>query len=170
VLPWSILVQAERGDPAAAAAYDEFEKTNMQFAPKVVADQLVETRTRLVMLVGGSDRAQRVREDVEIYTGELVASDSFIYGAAERATGNLYAIEGRHAEAIPLLEHALSNAEGHRLRGLVVDTRIDLARALHAHREPGDAERAHLLLREALDVAETLRLSAAAREARQLLT
>ncbi len=159
VLPWSIVVRAERGESGAAAAYDEFERTNMQFAPKAVADQLVEARTRLVMLVGGSDRAARVRGDAEVYAGELLGSDTFLYGAAERAIGNLYFIEGRHADAIPLLERAQSVNEGYGLRALVVDSR-----------EPGDADRATALLGEALEVAGGLSLGSAARQARRLLS
>lgn len=170
VLPWSILVRAERGEPSAADAYDEFERTNMQYAPNAVADQLVETRTRLVMLVGGRDRAARVRVDAEVFAGELLGSDTFLYGAAERATGNLYFVEGLYPQAVPLLEHALAAVEAHRLRALVVESRVDLARALLARREPGDTDRANTLLRQSLEVAEGLGLGAAAREARQLVT
>jgi tetratricopeptide (TPR) repeat protein len=142
----------------------------MQFAPKAVADQLVETRTHMVMLVGGTDRAARVREDAEAYAGELLGADTFLYGAAERAIGNLFFVEGRYAQAVPLLEHAQSVVESHGWRALVVDHRVDLARALLARREPGDADRASTLLRQALEDAERLSLGAAAREARRLLT
>lgn len=102
----------------------------MHLAPKAVADQLVEARTRLVMLVGGSERAARVRQDAEVYMGELLASDTFLYGAAERAIGNLHCVEGDFGQAVPLLEHALMVVEAHRLHAVIVDNRLDLAQAL----------------------------------------
>ena len=169
VLPWTTVVRAGRGEPGTADAFDRFERENVPLAPTVVADQLVETRVRLVMLVGGSERAARVRKAAEAYAGELLGADSFLYGAAERAIGNLLSVEGRHDEAVPLLEHALAVVEAHGLRALVVEHQVDLARVLLSHGGPGDGDRAKALLTEALDAADGLGLRTAARDARQLL-
>lgn len=54
VVPWSIWVQAERGDVGAAAAFDHFERENAPLAPNVVADSLTEVRVRTVTRVGGA--------------------------------------------------------------------------------------------------------------------
>jgi class 3 adenylate cyclase/tetratricopeptide (TPR) repeat protein len=169
VLPWVILVRAERREPGTADAFDRFERENVPLAPTVVADQLVETRARLVTRVGGSERAARVRKAAEAYAGELLGADSFLYGAAERAIGNLLSVEGRHDEAAPLLEHALAVVKAHELRALVVEHQVDLARVLLSRGVPGDSDRAKALLTEAFDAADGLGLDTAARDARQLL-
>jgi hypothetical protein len=108
-------------------------------APTIVADQLVEIRVRLAMLVGGSERAACVREDAEVFAGELLGTDTFLSGAGERVIGNLLSVEGRHDEAVPLLEHALAVVEAHRFRALVVEHQGDLARVLFTRGGPATA-------------------------------
>jgi hypothetical protein len=106
---------------------------------------------------------------VAAYAGEFVGSDTFLYGVAERAIGNLLTIEGRPEEAVPLLGHALAVAQAYPFRALVVEHQVDLARALHGRSGPGDRERAHALLSEALEAADGLSLATAASDARHLL-
>ena len=104
-----------------------------------------------------------------MYAGELLGSDFFLYGATERAIGNLLFVEGRHDEAVPLLDHALAVVEAHRLRGLVVEHQVDLARALLSRLGPGDGDRAKALLMGAVEAGDGLGLRTAVRDARQLL-
>jgi class 3 adenylate cyclase/tetratricopeptide (TPR) repeat protein len=170
VAAWRTVIEAERGDPDAADAFDRFERENAPVVPVVIADQVLEERARIVLRVGGAERAARVRGVAEQYAGELVGSDYFLYGPAERAVGNMLSVEGRHEEAVPLLEHALAVVEAHRWRALVVDHQVELARALLHRGGPGDATRASSLLAVAVEAADDLGLRLAARDGRQLLS
>jgi tetratricopeptide (TPR) repeat protein len=167
---WRILIQAERGDPSAADTYERFDRENAPLVPMVIADQLLEEQARIVGRVGGAARAARVRGVAERYAGQLLGSDYFLYGPAERAIGNMFSVEGRPEEAVPLLEHALAVVEAHRWRALVVDHQVDLARALLQRGGPGDAPRARTLLGVAVEAADDLGLAVAARDGRQLLS
>jgi tetratricopeptide (TPR) repeat protein len=169
VIPWKIIVRAEQGDPDSADDFDRFDRDNLPLAPIVVADQLVETRTRLALLVGGHDRAARVRETAAAYPGELVGSDTFLYGPAEGVIGALLTIEGRYDEAVPLLERALALIERQPLRALIARHQIDLARALKGRAGPDDTDRAISLLNKASDAADALGLAATAKVVRELL-
>jgi class 3 adenylate cyclase/tetratricopeptide (TPR) repeat protein/type II secretory pathway predicted ATPase ExeA len=169
ILPWTIAVRAERGDPDAPAAFDRFEIDNLPFVPVVVSEQLVETRARIVTVIGGAERAAPVRTDAEKYAGELLGCDTFLSGAAERSIGNMLLVEGRPDEAVGLLDHALAVVETHGFRALVVEHQVELARALLARAGAGDTDRAARLLSEAAEAAGKLGLVAAGRDARSLL-
>jgi len=170
VSPWPVVVLAEHGDLVGAAdALDRFEREAYPLVPLVIADQVTHTRSRIATLVGGAERASRIRPDVERYAGQIVGSDVFIAGAGDREIGNVALVEGKVDEAVPLLEAGLEQVERLGLRALIVEHRVDLARALLARGAPGDRDRAQAILSDALETARGLGLARCERDANALL-
>ncbi len=90
-------------------------------------------------------------------------------GSLERPLGALAATMSRWAEAERHYEAAIATDQRMRAAAQVADTRLAYARMLSLRAEPGDRERALVLLGEALAVAERIGMAKVAEDSRALL-
>ena len=84
-----------------------------------------------------------------------IAANAY-HGAFVRYCGLVAGALGRHSEAVEDHEAALEQHQGMRARGWEARSKYDLAGALLARGEPGDAERASTLLNECVERANEL--------------
>jgi DNA-binding SARP family transcriptional activator len=104
-------------------------------------------------------------EELRHGDGVIIGPNAF-FGAVRRYLGLLASTLGRAGDAVAHHEAALDVHERMRARGWAARSRYDLARALLARDEPGDAARAAELLAAAIDAAEELGMPKLLDEAR----
>ena len=168
VMPWRILVQAEAGDHAAAAAAEEqFASERQSLATFVIVEQLAHAQARIAFRVGGRERAARLRPFVAPYEGKMMGDVVFLE-TGDHALGGLAFAAGEHDEAVALLERGLAQVEALGLRALVAEHQVDLASALLARGAPGDSDRAKGLLTDSGEAASLLGLVTVARDIKDL--
>ncbi|HEY8217140.1 MAG TPA: AAA family ATPase, partial [Acidimicrobiia bacterium] len=166
-LPW---VLAEAGDIARAVQTHELWTRDIQpLAPQLMQHWTLAYEAGLALRTDDTSLAARVAADLEPFAGHFLGGDTAIMGAAEGAMARAAIVEGRFDAAVPLGEHALSEAEQRGWHALATQHRVDLARALLGRAGPGDADRARALLTEAIETADALGLAPAGRDARSLL-
>ncbi len=90
-------------------------------------------------------------------------------GSLERPLGALAATMSRWAEAERHYEAAIAMDQRMRATSLVVQERLEYAQMLSLRAEPGDRDRALVLLGDALAVAERIGMPKAAADSRALL-
>jgi len=170
VMPWRILVQAEAGDHAAAAAAEEqFASERQSLAPFVIVEQLAHALARIAFRVGGRERAARLRPFVAPYEGKMMGDVVFLE-TGDHALGGLAFAAGEYDEAVALLERGLAGVDALGcLRALVAEHQVDLAGALLARGAPGNGDRAKGLLTESGEAARALGLVTVARDVKALL-
>ena len=90
-------------------------------------------------------------------------------GSLERSLGGLATTMSRWAEAERHYEAAIAMDQRMRATGWVAETRLEYARMLSLRAEPGDRDRAFVLLGEALAVAERIGMAGVTADSRALL-
>jgi len=169
-LGYRMFVLAEAGDlDAAAHAHAEWTRDVKPSVPQVLAPWTLEAETSVALRCDDVVLAARLRDEVGVFAGQVLGSDTELLGTGEYLIGRVAFVEGRFDDAVGASSAALEAADGYGWRRIATSCRIDVARALLARGEPGDADRARELLAEAIETADALGLAPAAAEARTLL-
>jgi tetratricopeptide (TPR) repeat protein len=167
------LIHAKRGDPDSVRPHWEALAAN-DFAgvpPGVTWTGSAFILTELCALVGDADRARVLYDRIVPYAGKTLTIAFGIYcaGAADRFLGMLALTAGRVALAVDHCEAALALEQRLGSPPLIARSKFWLARSLLARDDPGDQDRARMLLTEAADAAAKLGMAALGEDAGQLL-
>jgi hypothetical protein len=163
-------VLAEAGDvDAAASAHAQWARDVRPSAPRVLRHWTLHYEVVVALRCDDRALARRVADELEAFRGSFIGGSTLVFGAAEGAMALAAIVDERFDDAIPLAEHALTEAEARGWRTLAAQHRIALARALVGRGAAGDADRAATALRDAIETADACGLVLIEREARELL-
>jgi hypothetical protein len=119
------------------------------------------------VLLGDARRAAMIERLLTPYRDRMgFGSGEVSSGPVERVRGLLALMDGRHDEALELIENAERDATRKGARLWTVRSNVDRARVLLARDRPGDGAAARQLVDEALAACRALGLTAIEREAR----
>jgi tetratricopeptide (TPR) repeat protein len=123
-------------------------------------------------VLGEVDVARDLEPELLPYSGLLLVAffGALVEGAADRAIGQVLAVQGRLDEACERYERALALEEGFGADALAARTRWWWARALAERGGAGDVARAGALASESLATARALGMNHLAGQARELAT
>jgi tetratricopeptide (TPR) repeat protein len=170
LLWWEAVLLIEQGDlEGARRASESYERDIAPLLPWIVSYIALNPRAVAAFELGDRALARRVGDDLAGFEGTLLASDTYIEGAADQALGLIALAEGEHDRAVTLLDRSLATDEHHGFHALAAHHRLDLARALFARAQPGDSDRAAEVLRTATEAAAGLGMPLVERRAHKLL-
>jgi class 3 adenylate cyclase/tetratricopeptide (TPR) repeat protein len=169
-LGYRMFALAEAGElERATDVHTEWARTVRPLIPLVVKPWACDAETSVVYRTGDASRAPSLRTEVDRWRGLMLGGDTGLLGSGDYLVGRIAAVEGRLDDAVGALTSAIEFTDSRGLHRLTTGRRVDLARALFARDEPGDADRAAKLLQQAIEVADALGLVAAGNDARSLL-